>query len=192
MTHTILWRRLDLPGHEAAILERRAQRGWELRGTAVFAYEGRPCRLDYVVVCDADWRTDSARVRGTIDAREVELQATVDAQRRWRLNGIECAAVSGCADIDLGFSPATNLLPIRRLAMAVGREADVHAAWLSFPELAFERLEQTYRRESETTYRYEADGGRFVRTLEVDPRSGFLLDYPGLWRLEAASDLASD
>lgn len=49
--HAILWKRIDWPGHEAArVLEHDA--GATLTGTAVFAYEGRACRLDYAVVCD--------------------------------------------------------------------------------------------------------------------------------------------
>jgi hypothetical protein len=41
---TILWGRIDQPGHEAA---RRLSRdaGWELSGTAVFEHERRACRL---------------------------------------------------------------------------------------------------------------------------------------------------
>lgn len=182
MTDTILWRRLDLPGHELGRL-RPLGDGWELSGTALFVYEGRPCRLDYRVVCDRAWRTESARVRGAIGEREIDLSVAVEEGRRWRLNGADCHAVAGCLDIDLGFSPSTNLLPIRRLALAVGEEAEVEAAWLPFPALRFEPLPQVYRREGETTYRYESDGGRFVRTLEVDA-SGFVTSYPGLWEVE--------
>lgn len=86
-------------------------------------------------------------------------------------------------DIDLGFSPATNLLPIRRLSLARGQEAEVRAAWLPFPSLTFEVLPQVYRREGLQTYRYESGGGVFVRLLEVDA-VGFVTDYPGLWAEE--------
>jgi hypothetical protein len=87
-------------------------------------------------------------------------------------------------DIDLGFSPSTNLLPIRRLKLAVGEEAEVRAAWLSFPSLRFELLSQMYRREAERTYRYESGGGTFVRTLEVNA-AGLVTSYPGLWQAES-------
>jgi hypothetical protein len=183
MSNSILWRRLDLPGHEIARLRPRGE-GWELSGTAVFAGEMGPCRLDYAVICDAGWRTSSARVQGTIGDREVDLAVDVDAARNWRLNGEECPAVAGALDIDLGFSPSTNTLPIRRLALAVGTEAEVQAAWLPFPALAFEPLAQVYRREGVTAYRYESQGGRFTRTLEVDA-AGFVIRYPGLWETEA-------
>ena len=183
MTDTILWRRLDLPGHEVGRL-RPLGDGWELSGTALFLYEARPGRLDYRVSCDRAWRTESARVWGAIGDRDVDLSVAVEERRRWRLNGAECPAVAGCLDIDLGFSPSTNLLPIRRLALAVGEEAEVEAAWLPFPALTFELLPQVYRREGETTYRYESAGGRFVRTLAVDA-SGFVTSYPGLWEAEA-------
>ena len=184
MTGIMLWRRLDLPGHEIARLEIRGD-GWKLAGTAVFAGQEGPAKLDYVVSCDAAWRTNSAQVRGVVGGEDIDLTVSVDAERRWRLNGIECASVEGSKDIDLGFSPSTNLLPIRRLALAVGDEAEVSAAWLPFPSLKFEPLAQVYRRVADRTYRYESRGGSFVRTLEVDS-AGFVISYPGLWQAESA------
>ena len=183
MSDLILWRRLDVPGHEICRL-RPEDDGWELAGTAVFADERGPCKLDYVVICDAGWRTSSARVQGIIGDRDVDLDVAVDAARRWRLNGEECPAVAGALDVDLGFSPSTNTLPIRRLALAVGASASVQVAWLPFPSLAFEPLAQVYRREGATTYRYESNGGRFSRTLEVGA-AGLVIGYPGLWEVEA-------
>ena len=93
----------------------------------------------------------------------------------------------GCTDIDLNFSPSTNLLPIRRLGLAVGEASDVKAAWLRFPSFRLEPLAQQYRRLDELTYRYESAGGQFVAELKVDP-SGFVVDYPGLWQAEAVSE----
>src|SRR5215510_9199709 len=179
MARVILWRRLDLPGHEIGRLTRRDD-GWELSGTAVFSHENRPCKLDYRVICAADWRTCAAQVTGAIGERDVHLRISVNSQRNWFLDATECPAVAGCLDIDLGFSPSTNLLPIRRLSLAVGQDAEVRAAWLAFPSLTFEVLPQVYRREAPQTYRYESDGGVFVRRLEVSA-VGFVTSYPGLW-----------
>jgi hypothetical protein len=181
-TEAVLWRRLDLPGHEIAFLDELDQ-GWKLSGTALFSCEEGPTKLDYAVVCDSAWRTDSAQISGAIGKRRVSLNVSVDAQRKWHLNGVECRAVEGCLDIDLGFSPSTNLLPIRRLALAVSNEATVRAAWLPFPSLDFALLPQVYRREGKTTYLYESAGGAFVRTLEVNAL-GFVTSYPGLWVAE--------
>ena len=186
MALVILWRRLDQPGHEIARIE-PAESGFELWGTAVFAYEGSPCVLEYRVTCDQGWRTVGAEVAGHIAGRRVELRVTVDSERRWQLNGVDAPAATGCLDIDLGFSPSTNMLPIRRLALAVGEDAEVRAAWLPFPELQFDVLPQVYRREGESTYRYESNRGRFARTLEVNA-AGVVTSYPGLWVVEASSD----
>lgn len=68
----------------------------------------------------------------------------------------------------LNFSPSTNLLPIRRLNLAIGQGAAVRAAWLRFPSFTLEPLEQVYRRIDPTTYRYESAGGRFVAELQVN------------------------
>ena len=62
---TILWRRWDRPGHESARLSSDGD-GWMLAGTAVFAHEGQPVRLDYRVTTDPAGRTRSARVEGWV------------------------------------------------------------------------------------------------------------------------------
>jgi hypothetical protein len=181
----MLWRRFDLPGHEIARLV-ALDEGWKLSGTAVFVSQQGPSRLDYLVICDRAWWTNSAQIKGMIGGKEIDLSVSVDAERRWRLNGTECVAVLGCMDIDLGFSPSTNLLPIKRLALVVGEEAEVKAAWLPFLSLEFELLAQVYRREGERIYRYESGGGSFVRRLEVNS-VGFVTNYPGLWQTESAA-----
>lgn len=179
--HLILWRWMDRPGHEAARLESVGGE-WHLRGTSVLMHEGQPCRLDYHVVCDAAWRTRRAHVAGWIGEREVEAEIAAE-DGRWRLNGAEVPGVAGCVDVDLNFSPCTNLLPIRRLGLRVGEEGRVSAAWLRFPGFHLERLEQTYRRTGERTYRYESADGAFVRDLDVDD-AGFPTRYPGFWEAE--------
>jgi hypothetical protein len=125
-------------------------------------------------------------VEGWLDHRSIQFQIKTDLSGRWWLNEVEQPEVMGCIDIDLNFSPSTNLLPIRRLKLAVGESAEVNAAWLRFPSFRLERLTQQYHRLAENIYRYESAGGQFVAELTVDP-SGFVLDYPNLWIAEALS-----
>ncbi|HEX8321057.1 putative glycolipid-binding domain-containing protein [Longimicrobium sp.] len=177
----ILWRRVDQPGHESARVDRVGE-GWWLAGTAVFADDAGPCCLSYRVACDAGWRTLRTRVSGWIGQRTVDVEIAV-ADGVWRMNGVEVPQVAGCVDVDLNFSPSTNLLPIRRLNLAVGERAEVRAAWLRFPSLALEPLQQTYIRTGEHAYRYESAGGAFVRDLQVD-EAGFPTRYPDFWERE--------
>ena len=180
---SMLWRRLDHPGHESAwILP--GDDGWRLTGTAVFEHEGRPCCLEYAVQCGPDWVTRSARVRGSVAGAPLDLKIEADPEHRWRVDGEERPEVDGCLDIDLNFSPATNLLPIRRLDLAVGEQAVVRAAWLRFPSFSLEPLQQSYHRLASGMYRYESGGGRFTADLQVD-ESGFVTRYPGAWEAEA-------
>jgi hypothetical protein len=181
--HAILWRRIDQPGHESARLWFQGDT-WRLAGTAVFTHNRQPCRLDYLVVCAANWQTQSGRVAGWVGAETIEIELSVDATRRWRLNGEECPGVADCLDLDLNFSPSTNLLPIRRLALDIGQSAEVKAAWLRFPGFNLEPLDQIYRRITATTYHYESAGGSFVAELDVNA-VGFVTTYPNLWALEA-------
>jgi len=186
LNQTIIWRRLDEPGHEFAQLFFE-DNVWRLTGTAIFAFgrqERRPARLDYLVMCDADWQTRYARVSGWVGDETICVDISVDETRRWRLNGVEVPAVEGCLDIDLSFSPSTNLLPIRRLRLNVGDEVAATAAWLRFPDFRLEPLAQSYRRISSAGYRYESGGGEFVAQLSVN-EAGFVTGYPNLWVVEA-------
>jgi hypothetical protein len=178
VSRRILWRRLDLEGHEAARLVPLGG-GWRLAGLAVLAHEGEACALDYAIDCDASWKTVSASVRGWVGGASVAIEIRSDGEGSWRANDVAQPRLAGCLDIDLNFSPSTNLLPIRRLDLPVGGEAAVVAAWLRFPSFRLEPLAQTYGRVTETRYRYESGGGRFTAELEVD-EAGFPVVYPGL------------
>lgn len=181
----ILWRRLDRPGHEAARIIAE-QWGWRLLGCAVFAHEDQPCRLDYSILCDGHWRTRSAEINGWVGRTVVKSHLQVDTDATWQLNGEPCPGVAGCIDLDLNFSPSTNLLPIRRLNLEVGQSAKVRAAWLRFPSFALEPLEQVYRRTGDFSFRYESAGGSFVALLKTNA-AGFVTDYPSFAIAEATS-----
>ena len=111
--------------------------------------------------------TGSIRWR-RLDSPGHESARIVAEESVWRLIGSPCRelrpVVSGCIDLDLNFSPSTNLLPIRRLNLSVGQQATVRAAWLRFPSFALEPLDQLYRRVGESSYRYESASGKFVAT----------------------------
>ena len=181
----ILWRGFVLPGHEACRLFSQ-NASWHIEGTAVFVHESAPVRLSYQIVCDSAWRTVSAQIEGWLGNRTIGIHIKSDPARRWWMNGSEQPVVEGCIDLDLNFSPSTNLLPIRRLGLAVGEAADINAAWLRFPSFRLEPLPQRYSRLEENIYRYESAGGQFVADLNVN-RASFVLDYSGLWQAEATS-----
>jgi hypothetical protein len=157
---------------------------------AVFHDAGSPTALHYRVRCDAEWRTTEATIDGWHGARTVELRVRRARAGSWTLNGVPCPAVAGCIDLDLSFTPATNLLPLRRLDLPVGQAAEVRSAWLEWPAAVLTPLVQRYRRRSVTEYDYEADlpgAAKFVGVLRVEP-PGWVLDYSGLWKAEAAPD----
>ena len=179
---SILWRAIHWPGHEACRLYRHESE-WRLEGMAIFLHEGRTCRLSYLITCDQIWHTRSAVVSGWIGDVDVDLNVSVDAHRRWQMNGVARPAVEGYIDLDLNFSPSTNLLPIRRLNLEVGQQAEVRAAWLRFPSFDLEPLSQVYERVGEFRYRYSSREGEFVAELTVN-RVGFVTVYPQLWEVE--------
>ena len=175
-----LWRRLDLPGHDACRLDEKTD-GWHLHGTAVFRLDGQPARLDYHVDCDRAWRSRSAGVRGWVGALSVGI-AVEHRDDRWLLNHAPVQGLDDCVDVDFGFTPATNLLQLRRVALAIGDTADVPVAWLDVPAGTLLRLEQRYHRIADARYAYAAPRFGYHAELEVSAE-GFARRYPGLWEV---------
>jgi hypothetical protein len=91
-------------------------------------------------------------------------------------------ALDGAVDVDLGVTPSTNTLPIRRLGLEIGEHADLVVAWVRFPDLAVERSDQRYTRLAENTYRYAS--GSFSRDIEADDL-GLVTSYPDLFVTES-------
>ncbi|WP_423762648.1 putative glycolipid-binding domain-containing protein [Burkholderia sp. NLJ2] len=150
----------------------------DLSGSVSGAIDGTPFRIDYAIACGADWRTRSARVTRWIGALPPQqLDIACDAER-WTIDGVDAPMLAGATDIDLGFSPSTNTLPIRRLALAVGDSATIHTAWLRFPDFAIVRGEQRYTRTGPLVYRYES--GTYAADIAID-EAGLVTDYDE-WR----------
>jgi hypothetical protein len=174
-----LWRWRRATGLERCVLAREGV-GWHLSGTVLTLHEGGPAEARYDVTCDDEWRT--RRVLVSVEDATCERTLSLEAADGvWRVEGREIAAVRGCLDVDLGWSPSTNTLPIRRLAVALGQSSGpVTAAWVRFPDLAVEPLEQEYTRLDERRWRYQSRGGAFSAVLEVDEH-GLVIDYGDLW-----------
>lgn len=123
---------------------------------------------------------------GFLGLRELHFVIERDAAGQWTLNGEVQRDVAGLVDVDLGFTPASNLLAIRRFDLGVGQATPAPAAYLTFPELKLTRLEQSYQRLDEGRYAYAAPMFGYNDILVVSA-AGFVVSYPGLWTSTAAS-----
>ena len=173
------WRKVDHPGCDSCRLFQLGN-GWRLSGAAVFWDAGQPCHFHYEVSADAVWRTRSAHVRGFLGRKAIDLRIGPAGAGRWQVNGVSRTGVTGCVDVDLGFTPATNLIALRRLSLKVGQHAEAPAAYLQFPGMRLVRLPQTYRRIARNEYEYRAPTVGYAGTLHVLP-SGAVIRYPGLF-----------
>lgn len=181
---SIVWHRLETngAGHEfARVFAENSKRF--LEGAAIFVDEKRLCKLDYKIECDENWETLNATVSGFAGDEKIEIEIAADSNKIWTMNGEEIFAVQNCIDVDLNFSPVTNLLPVRRLNLKIGEKAMVRAAWLKFPTFKLELLEQIYERIGENKYAYESAGGTFRVEIETDD-FGLATRYGDLWKIE--------
>ena len=171
------WRSLTDGGAEYASLWRAAS-GYRLEGMAI-RFAGGLWRLDYHVLLNDAWFTREAVVRWSHAGDSGTVRLARDDTGRWSRDGAPDDTLAGCTDVDFGFSPVTNLMPVRRLGRGAGASVEVHAAWLVFPDLEIRPARQTYTRKSAATVLYESASG-FSTEITVG-ESGFADEYPGLW-----------
>ena len=180
-TTRVAWRRSDeVEVDEFCTLSVRDS-GLSLVGTVLGAEGGEPIRIEYRVLADGHGVTTAVHVR---QVRGFEQRAIVllrDAKGGWTVDGSRAARLRKCIDIDLGCSPSTNTLPIRRLRLGLGESKTIDAAWLQFPGLEVVKAAQMYTRLDEHTYRYAS--GTFEAELTVDDE-GLVISY-AVWRRTA-------
>lgn len=186
--HDVRWtiNQPSLTGTERCQLHRDPD-GWQLTGTVVGRLDGHQLGCGYRIHTAEDWATRSVTIELEWGGSLRHLQLTRDDHDRWTIAGRVAPELDGCSDIDLGITPATNTLPIRRLDLAHGQHADVDVAWVDFPSLTIRRSHQTYTRLSTWTWHYRS--GTHASELDVDD-AGLVTTYGnGLWH---RNDLARD
>jgi len=196
---SLFWRRLDTEGSDLALVDDR--RGLVARGTAVAA--GPVAHVvRYDLVTDETWA--SARLDVTVEGagwlRTVRLER---AAGRWRVTtaeqgdldaaliaaGRSRAGLPGteepgrlddAIDIDLGYAPLFNTLPVRRLGLLSAPAGSEHRLFMAFvrvPSLEVFRSEQIYAVLGEGRVRYSS--ASFTADLTLDA-GGWVVHYPGL------------
>jgi uncharacterized protein len=178
----ILWQGLITPSMERFIAS-ASDDGFELSGLILQEHKDAPYVVRYRIRVDQGWRTREAEVE-VENGGSRRLRLSADAGGQWSGEGRRLNELDGCLDVDLEWSPSTNTLPIRRLALAVGETKAVAAAWIRFPSLELERLDQSYERLDQHRYRYRS--GRFTADLTVGD-DGLVLEYGVNWRGVATS-----
>jgi hypothetical protein len=196
-SRVVAWQGLDAWRAEVSAFDLDAE-GIVAEGSQL-AVDPVPYRLDYRLDASRDFITRSmdVRVQGPGWWRRVALRHDGDGRWDWQTAmggrpaelpdpGGDTQAVTGALDCDLGLSPLTNLMPIRRTGLdrRTGAE-DFLMAWISVPDLVVRAAPQRYEHvrsdEDGSTVRYvdrELFPG-FTAELRLDA-TGVVLLYPGL------------
>jgi hypothetical protein len=183
LVRTVAWRRLDGTGTEVCRLLHTGG-GPTLNGVVTGVVAAAPIVARYTVQCTSRWEARRTDLEVEFDGLVRSLVIERDEGGGWYVDGEEQDALKGLRDVDLGITPATNTLPIRRLGLRPGQARPMAAAWVRFPDLSVRPLEQTYRNLGEGRYRYESRGGRFTADLVVDDQ-GLVIRYGDLWERSA-------
>lgn len=153
-------------------------------------------RLDYRLETEAGFVTSLLHVDVRADGWTRSLELRRDGEGVWECRatsegrtelpppGGEVAPLAGALDCDLGLSPLTNVMPVRRHGIhAGGGPHDFTMAWVSVPDLALHPSRQRYEFVRATpaggVVRYACLPRGFSGELELDAE-GFVIRYPEL------------
>jgi hypothetical protein len=180
---TAAWRHLGARDGFEVLFLRRGTDGYHFEGHSTAVEDGEAWGIRYTVTLDPGWTTRSAHIvgRSTTGAHEVRLEG--DGTGAWRVDGRPAPELTGCVDVDLEASVFTNTLPVQRLRLDVGQQADAPAAYVRALDLRVERLEQRYARMQDDggrpRYDYTAPAFDYRGELVYD-EFGLVLSYPGV------------
>jgi uncharacterized protein len=180
-TTRIVWQRRDMPGTEWCEVDRTAA-GARLSGVAVVGVEGVPYRVDYAVELDPDGHTRLVQVTSVGPEGPRVVALTADGRGTWRRDGEVVFEVPEILDVDLGFSPLTNSLPVWRLGLAIGERREISVAWVLFPQIDVVSGRQSYERVGDRVFIYRSQG--FEARLRLYP-DGLVERYADLWEAVA-------
>lgn len=175
----VLWHSSVLPSTERAVFTGDAA-GHRIEGTVLTMLNDLPVEIRYGVVCAPDWSTRSCSIRIDDAGTGQTFEIAAAGNGRWMVDGRLAPELDGLHDIDLGFTPATNTLPLRRMPWRIGETRRITVAWFRYPELDVVPAEQLYTRLADRQYRFETGDGSFTATIAVD-EMGVVTDYEGLW-----------
>jgi hypothetical protein len=138
----------------------------------------KPFGLNYEIVVDRKFENQSLVVEKT-ELGGMSRKEIVQRRGAWFIDGKERRDLRDCIDIDMEASPATNTIPIGRIALRVGEKVDLDVVWVRFPTLKVMSMQQSYKRLGSRTYLYQSSTG-FSARIKVDA-FGLVTRYGNIW-----------
>jgi uncharacterized protein len=180
----VLWHCSVLSSAEHGVIE-RTHDGWRLSGTVTLPAAESPCHIEYTVLVSESWTMERADIDVWVGPRR-RSHRIEHLDGAWSVDGQQRPDLAACGDLDLGWTPMTNLIPMRRLGLGVGQSVEITAAWFRFPELDIVANEQRYTRLATNRWRYES--GQYDFELVLDEH-GIVRTYGSdLWRAVAVTE----
>ena len=171
--YTARWRTWDHEHLETLTLR------WENEGWTATGEVGREA-ITYVIRLSSTWQARQFLLFRDLD--EPDLWLGADGTGRWgEMNGAHRHDLAGCTDIDLPVTPFTNSIPIRRLALDVGGDAEVVAATIDVETLGVVIVRQRYERLTARRFRRTNLDSAVATEFDVD-NYGLVHDAPGAFR----------
>jgi len=179
MQTNVLWSGQEYRSKESCLV-RTTTFGHEVTSTIIGYYQGRIFKVDYLIKTNQRWETLIFEISGSYNDRSIVISFKGDGLGNWYRDGHEETQFKGCIDIDLPLTPFTNTLPVKRLQLKDGEQAEIRVIYIDLLADEIRPVKQKYVRRSATVYHYENVPNDFEADIVVD-EFGLVVDYPTLF-----------
>lgn len=158
------------------------KRLWQVNSTVIVSSgKSASYKINYLLNIDENWNFKNAEIIVDKTGVKRNISIKIDSKGNWFINEELHPDLKTCIDIDLGFTPLTNTLPIRRLNIKQGQSSNISVAWIQFPSFDITPLLQQYTNVNNIEYIYES-ATDFKASILVN-KFGFVTKYENYWYL---------
>lgn len=176
--HVVVWEGTDAKSMEC--LSWQQVEGTIIAGSYITGVsDDVPFSIHYLVETDDQWITRQVLVNDLLNPNS-NIQLNTDGKGKWYHGTEPLELAEGCFDVDIGLTPFTNTLPIRRLIWKEGIRQTIQVVHIALPDLRIVRAEQHYTQLPGGLFLFESSD-HFRAELSLDENK-LVSDYPGIAR----------
>ena len=177
----VIWRRILDDGSDEFCAVRQMGNGAEVEGTSLGLTKAfEPFCCSYRILANLAYSQTRHLAVSFWSPSGTRSLSMSRSKGGWKVDAEEPQFIEA-DEIDLDWSPVTNMFPIRQMLERGLTSLELKAAWVRMPDLRLERSAQRYDRIDGLTARYTNLESGFTALVSHDGE-GFPLDYEGVWK----------
>lgn len=182
MNLTLTWDGIENRTLEKCLVKTSAE-GYEVVSEIKGTIDAKPVELRYRILLDDKWSVKEFYAENCLSSNNFKIHYLQANPGQWiDENGLSLPQFNDCIDIDIFPTPFTNSLPLKRTPLHIGESAEFKMLWVDLIDGVSRCDLQRYKRLDNNTYRFTSLDTGFTADIDFT-EDLFVQHYPGLFNL---------